>query len=450
MKTKLRQIWDALRTSYWFVPALMVASAIWLSVVTVALDQRTNEWFGSLAFTYTRGPEGARAILSTVAGSMMTVAATAFSIAIVALQLASSQFGPRLLRNFMGDTGNQIVLGTFISTFMYTLLVLRTIRAGEESEFVPNISVTLSVFLAIASVGVLIFFIHHTASSIQADTVIAEVGVELDRAIDRLFPKKIGRGASGDSQQPVGEDIPENFDREAGAVLAGKSGYIQAIDEKKLLERATENNLILRLNCRPGNFVVQGSHLLKVWPGKLLNQKLAKEIHEAFIFGNQRTHQQDVEFAVNQLVEIAVRALSPGINDPYTAIRSVDQLSAALSHLAERNIPSAYRYDEHNKLRAIAEPVTFAGVTDTAFNQIRQYGKSSVAVTIRLLEAIAAIAPHTGSESDRAVLLRHAGEIERSSRETVTAECDRKDIESRYQVALKALKPDEQPDEKPE
>jgi uncharacterized membrane protein len=439
-QTKFSKIWDSLHSSFWFIPSLMVVLAIGLSFLTIQLDQslKTNI-IGQLGWAYSLGPSGSRAILSAIAGSMVSVATTAFSITIVALQLASSQFGPRLLRNFMQDTGNQIVLGTFISTFVYSLLVLRTINGVEDDEFVPHLAVTFGIGLAIASIGVLIYFIHHSASSIQVDQVITKVGHELQGAIERLFPDKIGKGASKYQQDPI-RDIPANFARDAFPIKATNSGYVQAIDDNLLMQIATENDLLLRVQKRPGKFVVQGSELVLVFSGERVNKQLIKKINDAFILGLQRTEQQDVEFSINQLVEIAVRALSPGINDPFTAIRCIDQLSASLSYLAQREIPSPYRYDENDKLRVIAEPISFADMTDAAFNQIRQYGKTSVAVTIRLLEAIAVIVPYTYHKADRAALLRHANMIERGSQEGIPEELDRKDVEEQYLAVVKAIK----------
>lgn len=393
---------------------------------------------GELGWAYSLGPSGSRAILSAIAGSMVSVATTAFSIMIVALQLASSQFGPRLLRNFMQDTGNQVVLGTFISTFVYSLMVLRTINGVEENEFVPHIAVTCGIGLAISSIGVLIYFIHHSASSIQVDQVIKKVGSDLDDAIDRLFPEKIGRSAPQQQEQRMA-DIAREFDRVSCSIEAGNSGYIQTIDDKKLMQIATDKKLLLRVQQRPGRFVVKGSELVRVFPEEKVNKQLIAQINNVFVFGSQRTEQQDIEFSIDQLVEIAVRALSPGINDPFTAIRCIDQLNAALCHFAQQEIPSPYRYAHNNQLRVIAEPITFAEVTDTAFNQIRQYGQSSVAVTMRLLEAIAVIASFTHRTSDQIALRRHADMIERGSQEGVAEELDRKAIEERYLAAVKAI-----------
>lgn len=438
MNIKLSKLWDSLHSSYWFVPAIMSAIAMALAFVMLALDRAGKSGpVENYAWIYTGGPEGARTLLSTVAGSMITVAGTAFSIVIVALTLASSQFGPRLLRNFMQDTGNQVVLGTFIGTFIYCLLVLRTIRGDDYNLFVPQIAVTVGIVLAIASIGVLIYFIHHASTSIQSWHVIGEVGKDLNYAIDHLFPQKIGQGNSEQKRRWI-EEIPVNFDKEALPVLATESGYLQAVDNERLMKIAKSNNLLLRLKHRPGKFVVRDSELVMVWPGERVDKKLCRQIQEAFILGLERTEQQDVEFCVNQLVEIALRAISPGINDPFTAIQCIDQLCAALCRLAQRDFPSPYRYDDEHNLRAIANPVTFAGLTDDAFNQIRQYGQSDVAVTIRLLEAIASIAPHTRNRKDREALLHHATMIERGSKK-LSEEQDRKDVEERYLAVVKLL-----------
>lgn len=273
---KLGKLRDSLHSSFWFVPTLMVVLSIAFSFVTIAIDQRLKtNIIENLGWAYSLGPSGSRAILSAIASSMMSVATTAFSITIVALQLASSQFGPRLLRNFMQDTGNQIVLGTFISTFVYSLMVLRTINGVDENEFVPHLSVTCGIGLAIASIGVLIYFIHHSASSIQVDQVIKKVGQELDEAIDRLFPEKIGRSVPKLRQDMTLANIPADFDKIARPIKVVTSGYIQAIDDDQLMKIATENNVLLRVQHRPGHFVIQGHELTRVFPKEKVNKQIA-------------------------------------------------------------------------------------------------------------------------------------------------------------------------------
>ncbi len=435
---KLSKLWDSLHSSYWFLPAVMAIIATALAFTMLMLDRsgkaNINYWW-----SYTGGADGARSLLGTVAGSMVSVAATAFSITIVALQLAASNFGPRLLRNFMQDTGNQVVLGTFISTFIYCLLVLRTIHGEGDGygQFVPQLSITCGTLLAIISIAVLIYFIDHASTIIQASHIIENVCDDLDRGIDRLFPRKIGRSVP--EEQGIGE-ISDNFESLACPVRVDNNGYIQAIDDEELIKIAQKHNLLLRLESRPGKFIVKDSNLVMVFPGESVNQKLTKQINNAFILGRERSEQQDIEFPIDQLVEIALRALSPGINDPFTAIRCVDRLGAGLSRLAQKDFPSPYRYDDNNKLRAIAFGVTFEGLVDTAFNAIRQYARSDTSVTIRLLEAIANIATYTSNQKYQAILQRHAEMILRGSQEGLSEELDRNDVQKQYDSTIQALK----------
>ena len=246
--------------------------------------------------------------------------------------------------------------------------------------------------------------------------------------------QKKNRGKLGKSQ-------PANFEEEASPVKATADGYVQAIDDE-LMKITQKYNILVLLKTRPGKFIIKGSDLALVLPGERVDRELTQLINDAFIVGKERTEYQDAEFPINQLVEIALRALSPGINDPFTAIRCIDRLSAGLSRIAQRDFPSPYRYDGEDNLRVIVEVATFEGLVNSAFNQIRQYGYTDVAVTIRLLEAIAIIAPYTRSNKDRALLLRHAGMIERGSLEKITEECDRASIIQRYEAAAKVLKPD--------
>ncbi len=441
MKAQIIKYWDGVRSSFWFVPALMAAVAVGLAFATVALDEAIA---GHLAagpeLGYSGGAEGASLVLSTVAGSMITIAGVVFSMTLVALSLASSQLGPRLLRNFMRDTTNQLVLGTFVATFVYCLLVLRTIRRADEVAFVPHLSVTIGVLFALASLGVLIYFIHHVSVSIQADVVVARVGADLLRGIDRLFPQQMGRAEPRPEDTRSGAGVPNEFDREARPVGAIEDGYLQFVDADALMALATQEKMLFRLERRPGQYVVMGCPLVTVWPGNRVTEALEARVNAVFILGPQRTAAQDIEFAIHQIVEIAVRALSPGINDPFTAITCVDRLGSALRRLAQRDMPSTYRFDEQDRLRVIVPAVTFPEIVNAAFNQIRQYARSSAAVTIRLLESIAVIALAAGRAEDRAALHRHAEMIVRGAREGLPEDWDRREAEERYQSVVRALR----------
>jgi len=441
MKLWLGNKWDELRGSFWFLPTLMVVSAISLSLATIHLDRVTTNrnWIATLGWTFSRGPEGSRALLATVAGSMMTIASVTFSITIVALQLASSQFGPRLLRNFMRDRGNQVAIGTFIATFTYCLLVLRTVNGTEREQFVPHISVTVALLLALLSVGVLIYFIHHSAESIQAENVIAAVSRDLHYAIDRLYPECMGHEAPDELNRENQPNLPTGFDHDHCTVDSVRSDYLQAINVDRLLQIANEHDLVFSIVRRPGKFCFKGDPIALAGPSAKVDDAMVESIRSEFFFGHRRTLVQDIEFAIDQLVEVAVRALSPGVNDPFTAINCVDRLGAALCALAEKAIPSPYRYDEDGKLRVATDASTVQGIVDASFDQIRQAARKDTSVTLRLLETIAAVARQTHDPRFRTALQRQADAIHRGSQDGLADSTDREDAKKRFREAVEAL-----------
>ena len=440
MKATFLKYFDRLRSSFWFLPSLMALGALGFAFFTVWLDETvTSEWLLSIDWIYGGGAEGASAVLQTIAGSMITTAGVVFSLTLVALSLASQQFGPRMLRNFMRDTTNQLVLGTFVATFLYCLLVLRNVRRVEDALFVPHLSVTFGVALALASLWVLIYFIHHVSVSIQADEIVARVGKELREAIARFFPDE--RGDNDGQALPSVEhpELPESFERDSLGVVAAEDGYMHLIDDNALQELAEKTDTVIRVEHRPGQYVVAGTILARVWPADRIEDAVSDRVNSAFVFGNQRTPGRDIEFSVQQLVEVAVRASSPGINDPFTAIACIDRLGSALYCAAHRVMPSAYRLDEHHRLRVVLQPITFAGMVDAAFNQIRQNAASSAAVTIRLLEVLAVVAAGTRRERDRAVLRRHADMVARGARAGISEENDLAAVIERYDEVCNAL-----------
>ncbi|MDO9007098.1 MAG: DUF2254 domain-containing protein [Thiobacillus sp.] len=440
MRVQVFKTLERIRASFWFLPAAMASGAMGLAFATVALEAPVTDWLTlNWGLTFTGGAEGASSLLGAIAGSMITIAGVVFSMTLVALSLASSQLGPRLLRNFMRDTTTQMVLGTFVATFLYCLLVLRTIRRAEETLFVPHLSATLGVLLAVVSVGVLIYFIHHVSVSIQANEVVARVGKELIEEIEQLFPENIGRGAPRIPAEPPNADFLDRFDREACPIGSAGDGYLQFIDGDALMALAMQEDVVIRVARRPGHYVVATRPLALVWPGNRVTDQLMDRVNSAYALGNQRTSGQDIEFAVNQLVEIAIRALSPGVNDPFTAITCVDRLGSALCRLAQQDMPSPYRYDTQDQLRVITPVFTFPDVTDAAFNQIRQYGRSSTAVTIRLLETIAEIAGSVHRSEDRVALLRHARMIANGAGGGLPEYEDRQEVEKRFQIANRLL-----------
>jgi uncharacterized membrane protein len=434
-------MWDALRGTFWFLPTLMVMASVALSLGTIHLDKATTDQNGlaTLGWTFSRGPEGSRAVLATIAASMMTIASVTFSITVVALQLASTQFGPRLLRNFMRDRGNQIAIGTFIATFTFCLLVLRTVNGTENDEFVPHFSVTVGLLLALVSVAVLIFFIHHSAESIQAENVIAAVSRDLHQAIDKLYPERLGEEPPDAAPSATNEDVESAVEQDARSITSLESDYLQAVDIDLLMRLACEKDLVLSIPRRPGKFLFNGDALARAYPARRADDALAERIRESFYLGPRRTLAQDVEFAIDQLVEVAVRALSPGVNDPFTAINCIDRLGAALCALAERVLPSPYRYDQEGKLRIITDASTVSGIVDATFDQIRQAARADTSVTLRLLETIAAVARHTRDASFRKALRRQAEAIHRGSKQELDDPSDSRDANQRFDEVLEAL-----------
>lgn len=442
MPTRFANLWEQLRSSYWFVPTLMALAAVLLSFGTIALDEwLQREVERQVGLIWAGGPEGARGLLSTVASSMLSVAGVTFSITITTLSLASSQFGPHLIRKFMRDTSNQVVLGTFVATFLYSLLVLRTVRTGDGSLFVPYISVTITLVLALAGTGVLIYFIHHVASSIQAPHIIAAINHDLEHAIAQLFPSMIGQEAPDGKQERTRQDVPKSFEDNSHVIIANSNGYLQAIKLHRLMKIACENDLILRLESCPGRFIMYDMPLVTAWPRDRIDEELQNKIKKTIVLARQNNLTQDVQFAITQMTEIAVRSLSPGINDPFTAIICVDWLSAALSRIAEKDRVSPYRYDDHAQLRLIAPTITFVEFLDTAFDPIRQSALSptTLIVVMHLLDAIQRLAGRVRDGEQLAALVRHTRLLEQGIRQQVSDAPDQDALLERYQATMQVL-----------
>ena len=293
--------------------------------------------------------------------------------------------------------------------------------------------------LALASIGVLIYFIHHVSQSIYAPYVIAGVAGDLMDTIERIFPRDelAGRrsGAGGGARCSAG-----GLRRDGDEASANSSGYLQGVDYEALVETAGRSDLLLAVLPRPGRFVSRGDVLARVGPAERIDAATLERLENAFVLGRSRVAPQDVEYAIDQLVEVAVRALSPAIDDPFTAINCIDWLGTALSRLAEKKIPPPYYRDERGRVRLfLMTPITFRGVTDAAFDQIRQQAGNHVAVLIRLLEALTAIAQHTRDPHELAVLERQARMILTSSQRILEESEDLQDIKERFNRFLKGL-----------
>ncbi|MFO7649736.1 MAG: DUF2254 domain-containing protein [bacterium] len=433
---RLKRFWSNLRSSFWFVPSLIIAVSIVLAVALVEVDATVSEqWLTRWPRLFGAGAAGARGVLSTIAGSMMTVVGVTFSMTLMTLALASSQYTSRILRNFMRDRVTQVALGIFAGIFIYCLIALRTIRAGDEGKFVPSLAVFLGVVLAIGGIGVLIFFIHHIASSIQASSIIASVADETMVAVDRLFPGKLGQGPVDDDEHQSLLPLPQ---QNWQAVPARGNGYIQSVDNTALLRLAREHKTIVRMERGIGEFVVNDTTLasfaLEDPPGK----EIIAALQAAYSFSRHRTLEQDAAFGIRQIVDMALRALSPSTNDTTTAVMCVDYLTMILARLASRIIPSSHRYEE-GELRVITIGPTFASLVAESFDQIRGSATGNVAVMLRMLGALQTIASVTVSPSRRRALREQVQWIAELAERTIESPHDRARFEDRLASAREAL-----------
>ena len=443
MKLQLLRLYDALTESFWFVPLLMAGLAAAAALGSVALDKQLDDGFiDSTGWIWSGSATGARSVLSTIAGSVMTVVSIVFSITVTALAMMSSQFGPRILRNFTADRGNQITLGTFIATFIYCLMVLRTVRSVEESAFAPHLSVTIGVAMAVASLAILIYFIHHVSQSLQVEYLIAEVGHEFQQLLPKIFPEEVGKVREKSLQDEGKADANpcscEISWEQASVITSSVNGYIQRVDHAKIMRIANKEDLVVQLVRRPGDFVAHEMLLLRAWPPFHVTAKIKQGLAECFVFGSHRTPHQDITYPVQQLVEIALHALSPGINEPFTALNCIDWLSTSLRGVIVRVIPSPCRYNNHGTLRVIARPYRFEEFAVAAFDQIRLYGSNNPEIVLRLLEVIAELAPYLHREDDRQSLIRHTTLIGEDASRIINPS-DRQRVESYQQQVILAL-----------
>ena len=416
MIATLHHLWQMTRTSFWFVPTLIVLGAVGLATCLVALEANNDVDFGKKwPLLFGAGASGSRGLLSAVASSMITVAGVVFSITIVALSLTSSQYTSRVLRNFMRDRMNQVVLGVFLGVFAYCLVVLRTIRDGDEGAFVPSLAVFGGLALAFVGTAFLIYFIHHIAMSIQASSIIAEAAEETISAVDHLFPKEAGESADEDTDDNRVAALDEQV---WSAIVARKTGYIESIGGDSLLAWARTHGAIVRMERGIGEFVVEGAPLMSVACPGGPDDAAAAELSAAYVMSRHRTVQQDVSFGIRQIVDIAIKALSPGINDTTTAVMCVDYLAAILARLAVREIATPHREDE-GELRVITRGPRFETLLAEAFDQIRQNAGGNVAVLTRQLQSLETIAGQTTNRQRQQSLRQHADLITAMAKRTI-------------------------------
>ena len=432
---RVRSVLDAVRGSYWFLPTMMAAAAGIGAVALLAIDRA-----GGGAFLEEAGwirqtdADGTRAVLSVIAGSMITVTGVVFSITIVALTLASSQFGPRLLRTFLRDRSNQVAFGVFVSTFLYSLLVLRSVTSDD----VPHLASTVAVILVLASLFVLIYFIHHTASAIQASSVISAVAAEIDEQMTSLFPESIGRGDEATTSAEE-QALLERLREDGAVVRAPASGFVRLVDETRLLRLTKAHDVAVSLSVRPGDFVCEDEPMARAGPANRVTDALAAALADCLVLGEHRSAVQDLGFLTGQLAEIAIRALSPGVNDPRTAMDCIERLGAVVRRAAGRRMPAAARHDDGGRLRVVAPPATFEQVAGSCLDAVRRHGAGHVEVVVKLLYVIGR-AGEDAPAARRRVLARQADETIRAFALAATPTArDRHAVDQAFEAASNRL-----------
>jgi uncharacterized membrane protein len=433
-----------LRTTLWLIPTALVLAAALLFVVTYSIDRAADNGTLQLpAWVNTGSADAARTILTTIAASVITVVGVVFSITILAMTLASTQFGPRMLRNFISDRGTQITLGTFVGTFVFSVLALGSVAQDSSGPFVPHVSVTVALLLMLVDLGVLIYFIDHVATSIQLTEVVHRIARDLDHAIDALS-SRARRAPETSEPLPTNTsvrslpDVLDDLETEGAEVPAERSGYLQAFGYDDLVRTATANGAVVRLEHRPGHFAVRGRPLAVVWPPSATNA-VAQTLERRHVVGPHRTLQQDLQFAIDQLVEISLRALSPAVNDTFTALTCIDWLGDGLCKITSVGLPDGVHRDAVGNVRVLEAALSYERVVNRAFDKTRQAGRGMPAVNIRQLDNLAKIAEYTSSDHQRAVLERQAGMILRSAEEAVPEPNDQQDVRTAHERAVRAI-----------
>ncbi len=392
--SKFRDRWQ---TSLWIVPAFGAGVALLLAVVLIAVDHQLPQTHEAW-YLFDGGPDAAQHLLSVITASMLTFTALVFSITVLVLQLASTQFSPRVIRTFLHGGTTKWTMAAFVGTFVYSIAVLSQVRLGPPS-FVPGLATWVGLVLVLGSVGVFINYIHRMAHAVRAISLLTSVGDETRRGIDVVYPDRLGENGSPAVTPPAGPPVQLVY-------LRGTPGVITSIAADRLYALACSAGASVETVPRIGEFVVTGALLARVWTADVD----AGALEDSFTFEEERTPGQDPGCGMRQLADIALRALSPGINDPTTAVQALDQLHDILRRLTLRAFPSPGRCDVDGVPRLILASPTYEDFLVLATREIAHYGKSTPRIVERLhalLDDCAAI----GSPDRRACIARHVATL---------------------------------------
>jgi len=447
MKTrKVRRVtaryqWDRLKVSFWFAPVVMSLVAILLAWLMYWVDdQIPNETLQNSRFIFSGTPGEMRVALIGMATTILATAGVVFTLLTLPLSTVAAQFGSRLLRVFLGDRTTQLVLGTFVATFVYCLAAALSIPPAEVNPNGPQVTVTVGLLLMLASFASLILLVQHISTMLQAPNIAAAAGAELRDVVLAEIPEQVMSGVVSDDESKF---LPDSLvEKDSYPIRVRQAGYIQYIDPHYILTLAQEHDLVIRLLRKPGQNVGREARVALVWPANRVDEELDQQIRNAFRVGNGRTPTQDVAYAVNQLVEMAVRAMSPAINDPFTAMTCLDHIGEGLTLFIQQGEKSPYYRDGDNRLRLILEPVTFTELLSNAFDMLRHASCDNASVLLHMLDVIGAVGKKAGSPEARQELIRHVSLIQMESKAGAIIEWDRERISQRCTELTGLLQPE--------
>ena len=436
--------WRLLSASFWFLPTLLTVMALVLAPMLVQLDERLQaagrsiEW---LDWIYGGGLQGARRILSAIAAAMMAVSTVMFSSQTTALTYIGQEYGSRLLRNFLADSRNQIAFGTYISTFVYALMVLRTIHKDPDDAPVPHLAVSFGIILAMASLGVLIYSMYHISRFLQASTIITYAANDLDNSIIRLTAEPGIRRP--DRAFADGTEAPASpvFDFTGAPLLAESSGYIQRVKAVRLVRLCRNAGCRIRIDRQVGDFIMAGTAVGAVAGKAPIDAELLKQIRRTIDVGPQPSIEQDLGYAANQLVQVALRAASTDRNDSLTAVMCIDRMGSALCLLARREPPDSIVRDTDGIPRLKLKPAGFADMVDICYRPLREYRDASPSLVVHMLKTLRAVADCAERQEDRIALRREAILVAEAGCEQTANRAGREMIARTYEEVSRALDP---------
>lgn len=425
---RIQAFWDGIRTGLWFVPTMMMLVACGLAAGTITLDAWLTAGTSISApwWVFASTPSEARNLAASLLTALITMTSLAFSITMVVLSLASSQFGPRLIRNFMAGIQTQMVLGTFAMTILYFLILLPSIGRGGRDDHLPFFSISFGVLLTVISVVLLVFYFHYLGRSIISESVIERVGRELDDYLSKLAPIGTDRAET----DPVAA-LPPDFDQRASRFGPVRSGYIRAMEFSRLADVAAASGALVAFSFRPGEYVAADGHGIGIYPAEADMPELRRQVLNCLSIGVHRTPAQDPEYSIRHLVEIAVRALSPGTNDPYTAVAVVHRLSACLATAMRLAMPAGVFRDKDGAARVICPRPTHGSLVAGSFDQIRQNAGDKPLVLIHLIEALHRVGDHAALPEQSSLLLEQLDIILADADRLLRNPADRSDVQKR-------------------